>query len=275
MRAQVLPLSSLRMMLWPIVPTTMVTSFIFPPTTPRTLRLPIYYPFAFSLSLNIDPMHISAARPGNRIRAKNLIQPREILLVQFDFGGLDVLFQVIACLVAWDRDDVVSLRHQPRQSQLRRGNAFLLRDPFKLRQQLEIAFEIAGLKARMIVSAIAVAHVALPVHDTGKKSAPQRRVRHETHVEFAAGLNVAAFRIARPGRIFHLQGGDWMNLARAPDRVRARLRQADVASQASFHQSRHRADGLFDRNIGIDPRHTKYIERIDTESFHALLAVLR
>src|SRR5437870_12164710 len=109
----------------------------------------------------------------------------------------------------------------------------------------------------------------------GEETAAERRIRHEAHVEFAAGLNVAALGIARPEGIFHLQRDDRMHFPRPPYGVGAGLRQTDVARLALFHEPGHGSHRVFDGNFGIDARHAKDIETVDAEPLEVLLAVLR
>ena len=71
-------------------------------------------------SLNIYPVQIASARAGGSAGFEELIEPGEIVLGQFDIDGLQVFLQVTAAFVAWDRDDVLTLGHQPSQRQLRR-----------------------------------------------------------------------------------------------------------------------------------------------------------
>src|SRR6266542_4499081 len=97
------------------------------------------------------------------------------------------------------------------------------------------------------------------MHHDREKSFPQWRIRHEAHIEVTASLDISALWITRPKRILDLQRRDGMNLACAPDRVGARFRQADVASEATLHQPRHCTHRLFDRNIRIDARHAEYV----------------
>src|SRR3972149_6850875 len=142
------------MMLCPIVPTTIVTSFMtasvkrferferlerFEPVPEFNSFYSSFIPPPSSFALDIHPMHIPASRSGRRSRLKNRIKPRQI---------------------------------------------------FKLREQSYILFDVAWLKTRMIDATVAVAHVFEVMHDAGEESPPERRISHEAHVELTTGLNV-------------------------------------------------------------------------------------
>src|SRR2546430_11000242 len=105
-----------------------------------------------------------------------------------------------ARLVARNRDDVVPLHYRPSYRQLRRRCSFFFGDLFELGEEFEIVLDIARLKPRMIPPIVVVREILDVVHRPGEETASEWRIGHEAHVELAAGLNVAAFGIARPER---------------------------------------------------------------------------
>src|SRR3972149_10987382 len=112
------------MMLCPIVPTTIVTSFMtasvkrferferlerFEPVPEFNSFFSSFIPPPSSFALDIHPMHIPASRSGRRSRLKNRIKPRQIFFAEFDLDALDILLQMSARLAAGNRNDVVPL----------------------------------------------------------------------------------------------------------------------------------------------------------------------
>src|SRR5574341_967904 len=133
MRAQVCPLSSLRIMLWPTVPTTIVTSRMSPTS---------FFNGWNDLNclnvlnaLNVNPMQILGPRSRRYSGRKDRVEPCQILRAELDFGRLDVLFEVRPRLVARNRNHVLALGHEPRQRQLGRGRVFLASHRFELCQK--------------------------------------------------------------------------------------------------------------------------------------------
>ena len=84
-------------------------------------------------------MQILRAGPGRGSWRENLVETREIVLAQPDIDRPDIFFQMTARLVAWNWKDVVALRQQPGQSELRWSRSFFLGKSFELPQEFQVA----------------------------------------------------------------------------------------------------------------------------------------
>src|SRR5919108_2950978 len=131
MRAQVCPLSSLRMILCPTVPTMMVKSFMIPPLN----HLNCLNGLNDLNYLDIHPMHILSPRTGCSSFGKNRIQPRQVSFCQFDLDRLEIFLEMAARLTARDGNNVIALRHEPGQRQLRRRCVFFFGQLFESRKE--------------------------------------------------------------------------------------------------------------------------------------------
>ena len=99
----------------------------------------------------------------------------------------------------------------------------------------------------------------------GQETAAERAVGDEADAQLAHGGEDLVLGIARPQRVLGLQRGDRMHGVRAADRRRRRLRQSQEPDLAGVDQLRHRADGLLDRHVGIDPVLVVEVDVVDAE----------
>src|SRR5262249_23399101 len=95
--------------------------------------------------------------------------------------------------------------------------------------------------------------------------ARQHAIGRDADAELAAGLQNVALDAARDQRIFDLQVGDRMDRVGAAGGFPARLGAAELLYVTLLHPLAERADGLFDRHVGIEPRRTIDIDRFDAE----------
>lgn len=72
-----------------------------------------------------------------------------LFLGQLDLERIDILLEPCEVGGAWDRDDVVSLRHQPSESELRRCCILLLGNRGDLVHELEILGEVLRCKVNL------------------------------------------------------------------------------------------------------------------------------
>src|SRR5207237_2057874 len=170
------------------------------------------------------------------------------------------------------RDYVSRLRATPREHALR-GRALLLhRDLLEALHDLDVALEVLALEARMRETPVTVGQIGFALDRAGEHAAPQRRVGDERDAELAGRLQRFFAIRAVEQRIFVLYRRDRMNLVRAADRLRARLRQTDGAHLARFHEALHCADRLLDRHLGIDAVLVIHVDHVDAETLQARLA---
>ena len=82
---------------------------------------------------------------------------------------------------------------------------------------------------------------------------------------FAGDTDHLVLEVACPQRPLALQRRDRMNGTRPLDGLGARLGQAEIAHLAGLDQLGHRADGVLDRDIGVDPVLVIEVDVVDTQ----------
>src|SRR6267142_483537 len=103
----------------------------------------------------------------------------EILRGQPDFQCIEVLVHALLALGSRDRDEVLALREQPLQHELRRGAFLLRRHLLEALDDLHVLVEVLALEARMRQAPVAVGQVGLALDRAGEHRAAERRVGHE------------------------------------------------------------------------------------------------
>ena len=86
-----------------------------------------------------------------------------------------------------NRDDVVTLREQPCERELRGRAALLLRDLPDLLDDVQVLLEVVALKARVVATEVACRQLLRLREATGEEAAAERAVRHEADAELFAG----------------------------------------------------------------------------------------
>src|SRR5207237_7960792 len=125
---------------------------------------------------------------------------------------------------AGSRNDVVAVRAQPRQRELRRRDAFFRGDFFNALDDGDVALEIAVLET-WILAAIVIRLECVGRFDlAAQKSAADRRVGNEADAELARRRQDVVLRIARPKRVLALKCRDRMNGVSASNRLRSEER---------------------------------------------------
>src|SRR5437764_10114839 len=94
---------------------------------------------------------------------------------------------------------------------------------FERLEELQIALEVSRLEARLSAAQVVRRNVLERAHAAGEQTAPERCIGDEGDAEGAACGQDLLFDIARPKRIFGLQGADWMHRAGARERLRPGL----------------------------------------------------
>ena len=105
-----------------------------------------------------------------------------------------------------------------------------------------------------------------------QEAAPERRVGDEADAQLPRGLPRLLGLGAVEQRILGLHRRDRMHRMGAPDALGPRLRQAEEAHLALLDQPRHRADGVLDGHVGIDPVLIVEVDHVDAEALEARLA---
>jgi len=83
---------------------------------------------------------------------------------------------------------------------------------------------------------------------------------------FRTGLDEAEFGIARPERIFRLNGRDRVHGVSSTKRVGRCFGEPDRADPARFDETRQFADRVFDRNRFVDAMDIVEIDVVDAEA---------
>ncbi len=106
-----------------------------------------------------------------------------------------------------------------------------------------------------------------PTEAAGQKTASERTVGDKADTEFPDGRQDFVFRVAALKRVFGLQRGERMHLVRAADGGWRGFGNADEPHLADSNEFSHRANGVFDGNIGISAVLVVEINVIRAEPF--------
>ncbi len=104
----------------------------------------------------------------------------------------------------------------------------------------------------MIAPAVRLAEAFLALDLAAEDAPAERRVGDVTDPQFRTQGQEVLFILPRPQRVFGLQHGDRMNRVSPAQRVRRGFGEAQIPGLSLFDQLSHGADGLFDRNLGVD-----------------------
>src|SRR5437016_13426104 len=102
--------------------------------------------------LRVDAAHpaLGVAAAGRRPLGRDLADALQVARGQHDLHGAGVLLEVAPPLGAGDRYDILALRQQPGEGELRRSAALLPRDRFHPRHQVEVPLEVLPLEAPVV-----------------------------------------------------------------------------------------------------------------------------
>src|SRR2546427_6833319 len=212
--------------------------------------------------LGVDTAHpaLGVAAAGRRPLGRDLADALQVARGQRDLHGAGVLLEVASPLGAGDRHDVLALRQQPGEGELRRGTALLPRDRLHPRHQVEVPREVLPLEARVVAAPVVRGEVLEAVDLPGEEPAPERAVGHEADPELAARRQDLVLGVARPQRILGLQRADRVHGVRAAQRRRRRLGEPQVAHLARAHELLHRPDRFL---YGDGAVHAMLVVQID------------
>src|SRR5205085_5976695 len=111
-----------------------------------------------------------------------------------------------------------------------------------------------------------------PLEAAREEAAPERAVGDEADALFAARGEYLRFNVARPERVFTLQGRDGVYSMRAPDRLGRSLRQTEVTHLPFFDEPRHRADRILNRRLRVNTVLVVEVNHLDAQTFQTRLA---
>src|SRR2546427_10420066 len=203
--------------------------------------------------LGVDTAHpaLGVAAAGRRPLGRDLADALQVARGQHDLHGAGVLLEVAPPLGAGDRYDILALRQQPGEGELRRSAALLPRDRFHPRHQVEVSLEVLPLKARVVAAPVVRGEVLEAADLPGDEPAPERAVGHEPDPELAARGQDLVLGVARPQRILGLQRADRVHGVRAAQRRRRRFGEPQVAHLARSHERCHGAHRVLYRDGAI------------------------
>src|SRR5579875_3088852 len=258
---------------WKIVPSSCSTSVHLIPRRPRSTASasPTGPPPAIStvVACIAIPLYrrerIRSASPGGDAFRDDGLDPRALLGRQRDLGCANVLFQMHTALRSAEWDDVVASRQEPRERELCRRQSELTRERAESFDELEILREVLAEKARCPLANVFALEA---VHPDGRaqETAADRGERNEGDPKLTDRREDAVvLDVAREERILALQRRYRVDPDRTPDVLRARLGEPQVAHLTGPDELRHRADGFFDRDRGIDAMQIIKVDHIDAE----------
>src|SRR5438094_2855731 len=146
-----------------------------------------------------------------------------------DLERVEVLVDALLPLRPRDRHDVLALREEPCEHELRRRALLLRRHLLEALHDLYVLVEMLALEARMRETPVAVGQVRLALHRAGEHAAPERRIRDERDAELARPLQPLLAFDAIEQRILVLPARDRMDFVRPADGFRARFREPNPA----------------------------------------------
>jgi transcriptional regulator with XRE-family HTH domain len=186
-------------------------------------------------------------------RGGHVVQPAELVGIQLDRIGRDILFEPCDALRSRDRRDMASLREHPRERHLRRRHTDLGCNGPNLVHRAEVLLEVLALEAWVGATRVVGGEVIHRSNRSGQKPTPKRRVWNKSDPELRQYRKHFVARVACPERVLGLQRGDRVHGVGSTDVVDPRLRQADVTNLALGDELRYRTHGVFDRSPWVDP----------------------
>src|SRR5262245_15214247 len=139
-------------------------------------------------------------------------------------------------------------------------------------EQVQILLEVSFLETRVGVAAVARDQVVALGEDAAEESTAKRGIGHEPDLELIERRQDLGLDVAGPERILGLQRAQRMHRVGAADRLGTGLAEAEVAHLALLDETRHGADRVLDRNVGIDAMDVIEVDRVDAEPLEACLA---
>src|SRR5207302_1399469 len=156
--------------------------------------------------LQVHPLHGGGRVPrarGDALRG-HLVDATQVVLGQLHPHRSRVLLQVLALLGAWDGHDVLSLREQPRERELRRSAALLRRDLAHPLHELQVPLEILTLEPRMVAPVVVRRQVLVPLEAPGEEPAAERAVGDEPDPQLPHGGQDLLLHVPAPERVLRL-----------------------------------------------------------------------
>src|SRR6266542_4941022 len=203
-------------------------------------------------------LHLDLRRSG--------VDGADVVGRQLDVRCAEVLLEPIQLRRPGDRNEPRLLRQQPRESDLRRRRALPLRDLAEQIDQGLIRLARLRREARHDVSEVVLVERGLLVDLSRQEPLPERAERDEPDPELLEGRDHLLLRLSPPQRVLALERRDRLNRVCTADRLRARLREAEVLDLALADQLLHGARDVLDRHARVDAVLVEEVDHIDPES---------
>src|SRR5438128_4891966 len=177
-----------------------------PTRTPRTCTTATNTDVRPARRLQVHPLHGGGRVPrarGDALR-RHLVDATQVVLGQLHPHRSRVLLQVLALLGAWDGHDVLSLREQPRERELRRSAALLRRDLAHPLHELQVPLEILPLEPRVVAPVVVRRQVLVPLEAPGEEPTAERAVGDEPDPQLPHGGQDLLLHVPAPERVLRL-----------------------------------------------------------------------
>lgn len=145
---------------------------------------------------------------------------------QLNIQRAQVLLQILNLLRSWNREDVISLRHQPRQRQLTSRAPLLPRQLLDAVHQPQVLREVLLAETRGELAEVALLKVGGGFVLAGEDAAAERRIGDGGDAELATGgkeRDLGLLDVGGERRVLDLHGVDVVDLFCAAQRVRGDL----------------------------------------------------
>lgn len=199
---------------------------------------------------------------------------RFFFLCDLDIQRPDVFLEVSQVRRSGDRDDIVSLRHEPCQRELAGSTAAMfLGDGQEPVGEIEVFVEIFGAETGRQGAEVAFGEVLGALISAGEKASAERGIGDDGDAEFARGLqDVELFDLERPGAVFHLDRVDVFDRTGSSQRVGGTFADAEMFDFALLLQLGHGLDGDLDRLVLVDSVAVVKVDIVSPQSLEAVVA---
>src|SRR5581483_3552899 len=226
------------------------------------------------MSLDVDGAHVllGITRTRGDSLGHDAIDFLKLAASERYVESFQIFFDARTLFCAEDGHYVFALGHYPSQCDLGGSCALGAGESFDMPNQVEIASEVFALEARVELTEVVRGDIFGFLELTGQKTAAERAIGDEANAQLANCGEEIVFRIARPQRVFGLEGGDGMYAVGAANGCRGGFRQTQVANLALPDEIGHGADGLLNRRFGIDAVLVIEIDEIDVQALERGIA---
>src|SRR5688500_17201397 len=152
------------------------------------------------LALCVDGLHrlFGVSRSSGGALGRDTLDVTQFILRQRDIQRAEVFLEELPALRSRDRNDVLALRQQPGERELRWRATLLAREVLDAAHQVEVLLEVLSLESGIDAAIVVRRQVLERPEAAGEKPATQRTVRDESDAELSTRREQFVFRIATP-----------------------------------------------------------------------------